>query len=161
MRRARLYINLFLLFAVAAVNGQHYQFSQFYAAPSYLNPAFTGANVCSRVSLNYRSQWEAIPGTFTTYQVSLDHTLARYKSGIGLQVFKDKAGINGLSTTQINLLYAYETRINKKVMGRAGVSVGSAQRSVDYSAFTFGDQIARDNASTSIDGLSASSVHYL
>ncbi len=36
-------------------------------------------------------------------------------------------------------------------MGRAGLSLGSVQRSVDYSAFTFGDQIAR-NSGSSVEG---------
>ena len=149
-----------LLVSLQSAYGQHYQFSQFYSAPAYLNPAFTGANVCSRVNLNYRNQWAGIPGGFTTYQVSVDHTLARYKSGVGLQVFKDKAGLNGLSTTQVNFLYAYETRINKKIMGRAGISAGTSQRKVDYSAFTFGDQIARNDGGSSLDQLRSSSVRY-
>lgn len=137
-----------LLICLQSAYGQHYQFSQFYAAPTILNPAFTGANVCSRVSLNYRSQWAGIPGTFTTYQASVDHALTRYKSGVGLQFFQDKAGVNALTTTQVNFLYAYETKITKKLMGRAGISAGSVQRKVDLSNFTFGDQIAHNDAPT-------------
>src|SRR5436190_1623336 len=100
------------------MRSQHYQFSQFYAAPTYLNPAFTGANVCSRASINYRNQWSGIPGTFTSYQASVDHTLKRYNSGIGLVLFNDRAGIGNLATTQVSLLYAYEAKLNKKFMGR-------------------------------------------
>src|SRR5205809_7578306 len=99
------------------MRAQHFQFSQFYAAPTYLNPAFTGANVCSRVSLNYRNQWSGIPGTFTSYQASIDHTLRSYNSGIGLQFFSDKAGLGSLRTNQISLLYAYEAKLNKKIIG--------------------------------------------
>lgn len=151
---------ILLLIFVQNVCGQHYQFSQFYAAPTYLNPAFTGADVCSRVSLNYRNQWSGIPGGFTTYQASVDHTLSRYKGGIGLQFFKDKTGLGGLSTTQMNFLYAYETRINKRLMGRAGVSVGGAQRRVDLGSFTFADQIARKDGSSSIESTNLNSITY-
>lgn len=149
-----------LLVCLQSAYGQHYQFSQFYAAPTYLNPAFTGADVCSRVSLNYRNQWSGIPGGFTTYQASVDHALSRYKGGIGLQFFNDKTGLGGLSTTQMSLLYAYETRINKKLMGRAGISAGGVQRRVNMGSFTFGDQISRRDASSSVEGADAASIKY-
>src|SRR5688572_6955744 len=136
MRRYIYFITVLVM--PGLVRSQHYQFSQFYAAPTYLNPAFTGANVCSRVSLNYRSQWSGIPGTFTSYLASYDHYVKSIKSGIGLQFFSDMAGLGGLRTTQVSLLYAYETRLNKKLMGRGGISIGNIQRRVDYSAFTFG-----------------------
>jgi len=151
---------VFFLGCLPCAYGQHYQFSQFYSAPTYLNPAFTGADVCSRASINYRNQWSGITGGFVTYQATLDHALTKYKSGVGLQFFKDKSGTVGLSTTQINLLYSYETRINKLFMGRAGLSMGSAQRRVDMSAFTFGDQIARKDAPSSVEGSSLGSVGY-
>jgi type IX secretion system PorP/SprF family membrane protein len=152
------YALLLVLLALAG-QAQHYQFSQFYAAPTYLNPAFTGANVCSRVALNYRNQWAAVPGTFTSYQLTVDHTLRRINSGIGLQLFSDRAGIGNLRTTQVNLLYAYEARFNKKYTGRGGLSIGGIQRSVDYGAFTFGDQIAR-NASSSLENFPGERLTY-
>lgn len=140
---------------------QNYQFSQFYAAPTYLNPAFTGASVCARLSLNYRDQWGGIPGTFTTYQAAFDHSLSRYKSGIGIQFFSDKAGTNGLRTTQVNGLYAYETKLNKKTVMRAGISVGSVQRRVDYGSFTFADQLYRNDGSVSTDQQHSPNTNYL
>lgn len=144
---------------ITGVKAQNYQFSQFYASPTYLNPAFTGANVCSRVSLNYRNQWAGIPGEFNSYQAAIDHSLKSYKSGIGLQFFSDNSGIGNLRTTQISFLYAYETKLNKKLMGRGGLSFGSVQRSVDYNAFTFGDQIARQS-SNSLEGFGEGRTNY-
>lgn len=141
-------------------HAQHYQFSQFYSAPTTINPAFAGANVCSRFTLNYRNQWSGIPGTFTTYQASFDHTLKRINSGIGVQFFSDKAGVASLRTTQIAILYAYEARINKKLIGRGGISAGSVQRKADYSTFLFGDQIARNSAS-SVENLPTNGITYL
>ena len=41
-------------------------FSQFYANPLYLNPAFAGTNDCPRVNLNYRDQWPGIGRTYVT-----------------------------------------------------------------------------------------------
>jgi type IX secretion system PorP/SprF family membrane protein len=139
---------------------QHYQFSQFYAAQTYLNPAFAGANVCSRMSLNYRNQWAGIPGGFTTYQLAYDHYLRNAKSGIGFMVFNDKAGLGALKTTQFSMQYAYEVKLNKELMGRGGISFGGVQRSINFNTLTFGDQIARGGASSSAENLPGDRIMY-
>lgn len=130
---------------------QHYQFSQFFAAQTYLNPAFTGAHVCSRLSLSYRDQWSAVPGTFVTSQLSYDHYLRDINSGVGILLFNDKAGSGNLKTTQANLLYAHGIQLTRGVAVRAGVSFGFVQRSVDFNSLFFGDQLARYNATSSIE----------
>ncbi|HQQ94947.1 MAG TPA: type IX secretion system membrane protein PorP/SprF [Bacteroidia bacterium] len=162
MRKQQAYlIFCFSLILISPVLlSQHYQFSQFYSAPTYLNPAFTGAGACARFSMNYRKQWAGVPGAFTTYQVSGDHYAQKYKSGFGFQFFNDKAGASYLSTTAFNLLYAYETKINKILMGRAGIYAGMVQRKADFDAFTFADQITRGGASSSIEPFSTEGVTY-
>ena len=40
-----------------STKAQDATFSQFYANPTYLNPALAGSGICPRVSLNYRNQW--------------------------------------------------------------------------------------------------------
>jgi type IX secretion system PorP/SprF family membrane protein len=59
------------------------QFTQFYANPLYLNPAFAGAKRCPRVNMNYRNQWPAISGTFVTYNASFDMHIDALHGGIG------------------------------------------------------------------------------
>lgn len=158
MKRALLYSLLSTTLFV--VKAQHFQFSQFYAAQIYLNPAFTGASSCSRVSMNYRNQWSQTPGAFNTFQVSFDKPLKKYNSGIGCTVFSDRAGLGNLKTNQFNLLYAYELKINRNLVARAGMSAGFAQRSIDYTYLTFGDQIARGNANSSVEGYSNNKLLY-
>jgi type IX secretion system PorP/SprF family membrane protein len=140
---------------------QHYQFSQFYAAPMYLNPAFTGAGVCGRMTLNYRSQWTGIPGAFTSYQASFDHFFRKIKSGMGVQLFKDVAGPGSLTTTQVNFMYSYETRLNKKLMGRGGLSLGTVQRNVSFTSLLFGDQIENGDAVRTAENIAAAGATYL
>ncbi|MCE3260413.1 MAG: putative rane protein [Bacteroidetes bacterium] len=154
MRFLKLYIFFVFVFLIKDAEAQHYQFSQFYAAQTYLNPAFTGASMCPRLSLNYRNQWSSIPGTFTSYQVSYDQFLKGANSGAGLLFFSDKAGSGNLKTTQFSGLYSYQLQINKIYAARAGFSAGGVQRSIDYSGLIFGDQIARGGASSSLENIS-------
>ncbi|MFM8742085.1 MAG: type IX secretion system membrane protein PorP/SprF, partial [Cytophagales bacterium] len=44
-----------MLVATISVDAQDPQFSQFYAAPLYLNPAFAGSTNQNRVGINYRT----------------------------------------------------------------------------------------------------------
>ena len=49
---------LLLLFAYSEnAFAQDPSFTQFYANPLYLNPAFAGTARCPRLNLNYRNQW--------------------------------------------------------------------------------------------------------
>ncbi|MDG1036239.1 MAG: type IX secretion system membrane protein PorP/SprF, partial [Crocinitomicaceae bacterium] len=47
-------------FITSIANAQDPQFTQFYANPIYLNPAFAGSNVCPRFSMNYRNEWPSL-----------------------------------------------------------------------------------------------------
>lgn len=122
-------------------------FTQFYASPLYLNPAFTGANVCSRAILVHRNQWPGINKTYKSYLLSLDHFLSKQNLGLGLQAGVDDAGTGGLRTTIINPSIAYETRINKSLGVRFGFQPGVTIKSIHFDRLIFGDQIARGGKS--------------
>lgn len=132
-----------LFFQGLSSYGQDMQFTQFYASPLYLNPAFTGANVCSRVTLAYRNQWPGINKTYQSYLLSMDHFLEKQKLGIGLQLGVDEAGTGGLRTTIINPSFAYEAKINKTFAVRAGIQPGITLKSIHFDKLIFGDQLAR------------------
>jgi len=76
---------LFILLTLLSWNSlsQDPQFSQYYAAPLYLNPAFTGTSQSHRFIANYRNQWPNIARGFVTTAVSYDVDLHQYNSGIG------------------------------------------------------------------------------
>ncbi len=58
-----------LTFAMLSIGqllyAQDAHFSQYYANPLYLNPAFAGSDICPRVTLNYRNQKPVI-GVYQT-----------------------------------------------------------------------------------------------
>ena len=53
-----------LLGTVLVALGQDPQYSQFYAAPLYLNPAFAGSAMAPRVNFNHRNQWPSLSANF-------------------------------------------------------------------------------------------------
>lgn len=125
--------------------GQDPQFTQFYANPLYLNPAFAGTSIQSRFVLASRIQWASIPGAFQTYSASYDQFFPDMNSGFGLNIYYDKAGTGGLSTTTARLSYAYEIKINRNLYIRPAVEFGYVFRALDFSRLTFGDQLHSDN----------------
>lgn len=136
-------ILVILLFSVVNVWSQDPQFSQFYAAPTYLNPGFVGTAVQHRFITNYRHQWPGIPGAFVSYNVSYDSNFEELNSGLGLKISHDKAGSGGLSFTKIAGQYAYEIKLNRHTFIRPGIEYGFVSRYVDKDRLTFGDQLVR------------------
>ena len=128
--------------------GQDPQFTQFYANPLYLNPAFAGTTIQSRFVLVTRIQWASIPGAFQTYSASYDQYIPDINSGFGLNIYYDRAGTGGLSTTTARFSYAYEIKINRNLYIRPAAEIGYVFRALDFSRLTFGDQLQTDNPSS-------------
>jgi type IX secretion system PorP/SprF family membrane protein len=116
------------------------QFSQYYAAPLYLNPAMAGLNQIGRAGVNYRNQWPSIPANFVTYSFYADYNFEDYNSSAGLLVNTDQEGIAGLRSTSVALMYAYQVRINYNWTFRPALQVGYYWRDLNFDQLTFGDQ---------------------
>lgn len=124
-----------------SVTGQDPQFSQFYAAPLYLNPAFAGSTNQNRVGLNYRNQWPAIDANFNTFSAFADFCIESKNSGVGILINNDTEGVLGLRSISVALQYAYDLRIVNGLSFRPGFQVGVYNRSINFSKLTFGDQL--------------------
>jgi len=122
-------------------NSQDPQFSQFFANPLYLNPAFAGTNQCPRMCMNYRNEWPALSGTFVTSSASYDQYVKALEGGIGFVVLSDQAGGGTLNTMSANVLYAYHGELNRYYSIRAGFQAGYIQKHLDWNKLTFGDMI--------------------
>ncbi|PCH99182.1 MAG: hypothetical protein COB85_00545 [Bacteroidetes bacterium] len=130
-----------VIFSCAA---QDPQFSQFYSAQLYMNPAFTGNTIQDRVTVNYRKQWPGISGAFESYAFSYDHKFSEKNSALGIQVIRDKAGSGGLKFTNIGGLYSYVAKLSRKHFVRGGLRLGYTWRALDYAKLTFADQLIRE-----------------
>jgi type IX secretion system PorP/SprF family membrane protein len=119
------------------------QFSQFYAAPLYINPAFTGASEFTRFGINYRNQWPSLnpSANFVTFSFYADHYLPNINSGVGLIVTTDREGTEGLQSTNIALSYAYQLKVSDNLVFRPGFNVGYTTRNAQFNNLIFASQI--------------------
>lgn len=130
-----------LLFVNNNASAQDPQFTQFYANPLYLNPAFAGSNICPRLSLNFRDQWPAISGNYVTSSASIDKYAYKLHGGLGLLVTNDRAGQGTINTNTFSAIYAYQLKVTRKFTINFGAQATYMQKSIDWSKLTFGDQI--------------------
>lgn len=127
-------------------SAQDPQFTQFYAAPMYLNPAYTGVTYEHRFVANYRNQWPGIKKTYTTYMASYDYNMASLSSGLGIAVMQDRAGTGGLTHTQFGINYAYHFKISKFAEIRMGANISYNIKKIDFDKLRFNDQITSGSA---------------
>jgi type IX secretion system PorP/SprF family membrane protein len=131
------------LFLLNNVYAQDPEFSQFFAAPVYTNPAFAGANLNGRVSLNYRNQWSSLPGTFRTFSGAYDEHFDQIGGGIGIVAMQDVSGQGLLSTTTLSGIYSYLLKVNTRFNIKLGIESQYFQRSIDFEKLRWGDQIVK------------------
>ncbi|HNQ12162.1 MAG TPA: type IX secretion system membrane protein PorP/SprF [Bacteroidia bacterium] len=122
-------------------NAQDPEFTQFYANPLYLNPAFAGSVRCPRVALNYRNQWPALAKTYITYSASYDQYFDAISGGLGLIVLNDKAGEGTITTSNISGIYSYQLNVSRDFSLQAGLQATYVQKRIDWDKLTFGDMI--------------------
>lgn len=125
---------------VFSVTAQDPQFSQFYAAPLYLNPAFAGSTNQARVGMNYRNQWPAIDANYTTISAFYDMYIEDYNSGVGAILTRDREGILGLQSMSLAVQYSYDLKIVPGLSFRPGFQAAVFYRSINFDKLTFGDQ---------------------
>jgi type IX secretion system PorP/SprF family membrane protein len=131
---------LLLVFALD-LRAQDPEFTQFYANPIYLNPAFAGSARCPRLVMNYRNQWPSLTGTFVTTSASFDQHVQSIQGGLGIIVLNDRAAQTTLQTTSVSGIYSYQQPISRKFSIKAGLQATYFQKSLDWDQLTFGDMI--------------------
>ncbi len=116
-------------------------FTQFYANPIYLNPAFAGSNKCPRISMNYRNEWPNLSGNYVTYSASYDQYFKNINGGIGVIALHDQQGKGTINTSMLGLIYSYHQKVNRKFSLMWGVRTAYYQKDLDSRKLTFGDMI--------------------
>ncbi len=143
MKRLKIAI-LTIVIAVMGVtaNAQDAMFSQYFANPLYLNPAFAGTNVCPRLAFHFRDQWPAAPGTFMTYTASYDEHFDKISGGVGILLFGDRAGQGGIiNTYTASAMYSFKLKVAKNFNMRFALQATYENRGLNWEQLTFGDMI--------------------
>ncbi|MCF8368126.1 MAG: PorP/SprF family type IX secretion system membrane protein [Bacteroidales bacterium] len=166
-----------LFISLLTLNGQDVHYSQMYATPLYINPAFTGNHDCEqRAGVNYRQQAASFTIPFTTYtawgdtRIMPDFLKQRGWFGLGAHMYYDNAGDGDLKKVQAMLMAAYSQGFNadNSLYGTLGVGIGYTNRSINTGNLIFGDMWDNDNkiwdldiTSADIGLISNSSIFYL
>ena len=159
-RKAILYLSIVISSLVFHLQAQDPQFTQFYASPMYLNPAYTGVTYEHRFVANYRNQWPGIHKTYTTYMASYDYNMSTLNSGLGVIVMQDRSGTAGLTHTQFGINYAYHFKISKFAEIRLGANLSYNIKKLDFDKLRFNDQIV-SGSNISLEASSYQQLNYM
>lgn len=139
----------FIFIIAAPVRTQDPQFSQFYAAPLYLNPALAGAETYVTFNVNYRTQWSSLDFPFTVsqfsmiYPIVLNASTRRHIGGFGITAFTEGLGVNkNLKTLGAFITGAYNLELDLSGLNRItfGLQGGFVQKRIDFNSLEWGSQ---------------------
>lgn len=115
-------------------------FSQYYAAPLQINPAFAGNAYAPHFTFNYRNQWPSLRA-YQTYAASYDQYVDHLNSGFGILVLTDDAGDGLITTNKVGGVFAYRLQVNRDWFVKLGAEVSGVQTRYNWDQFIFFDQI--------------------
>jgi type IX secretion system PorP/SprF family membrane protein len=141
MRNIKLLAFVGCLLGTCELYAQDPTFTQFYANPLYLNPAFAGSHKCARFSMNYRNEWPSLSGNYVTYSASYDQHFKNISGGIGILATHDMQGQGTINTSMLGLIYSYHLKVNRKFAMLFGARAAWYQKFLDWDKLTFGDMI--------------------
>jgi type IX secretion system PorP/SprF family membrane protein len=147
---------LFYLFAILftlGVKAQDPHFSQFFASPLTLNPAFTGKfDGKWRLAANHRDQWPSIPKAYVTTSASVDFPILASKIpegdvfGVGISGVSDASADNALKLNYGSLSMSYHRALDEdgyNTIG-AGFQATYSSMTIDVNKLTFEDQLTQN-----------------
>lgn len=116
-------------------------FTQFYANPLYLNPAFAGSHGCPRFNMNYRNEWPSLSSNYVTYSASYDSYFKGISGGLGVIATHDRQGSGTIQTSNLGLIYSFHLKFSRKFSLLFGAKANWTQKFLDWDRLTFGDMI--------------------
>ncbi len=153
-----LLISAIFIFALKFANAQEPAFSQFYAAPLFLNPAMAGGddNLSAGFNLKTNTNKQLFPYSLSQFtfmvpvRINSRTTVDKYAKngyigGLGLTFFNESMGdANELKTTGVSLSTAYFLQVGMSHYLSFGLQFAMIQRTIDYNKLTWGSQYDAD-----------------
>lgn len=135
-----IFLHVFLICNVV-VYAQDISFSQFFANPLYLNPAFTGSAGDPRISLQYRDQWHSFDKAFVTYSAAFDMPVEKLQGGLGISILNDVQANGVINSLQTNLAYSVYIRVGMEYMLHGAIQAGYTRNSLNTAQLVFADNL--------------------
>ncbi|MFC3563478.1 PorP/SprF family type IX secretion system membrane protein [Pedobacter jamesrossensis] len=138
-----------LCFITTYCSAQDPKFSQYFAAPLTLNPAFTGFfDGDYRIALNTRQQWGNLGDPYNTYSISGDVKLIADENftnsviSIGLSGLFDESFNKALKSQYISASASYYQYLDAHHRFKFGLApqISYVSRFLDYNKLTFASQ---------------------
>lgn len=135
------------------LQAQDPHFSQFFASPLTLNPAFTGKFDGSwRLAANHRDQWPSIPKAYVTSSASLDFPILKKRIpeidvfGIGISGVSDASANGQLKLNYGSLSMSYHKALDEDGYSTIGAGFQATYNSMvlDVSKLTFEDMLTQN-----------------
>jgi len=135
------------------------KFSQYFAAPLTLNPAYTGFfDGEYRVSMNMRQQWGNLGDAYNTYSVSGDVKLVEDENftnsffSLGLSGLFDESFSGALKSQYISASMSYYQYLDTEHRFKFGLApqVSYVSRFLDYNKLTFASQYSEGGFNTTL-----------
>ncbi len=148
MRINFIFLMLFGMVGLAAAQDPH--FSQFFASPLTLNPAFTGKfDGDFRVAGNYRNQWPTINRAFVTTTVSLDMPIMKNRIaandtwGLGFMGYSDQSANSAVKLNYLTASTAFHKGLDEEGYHQIGAAFQGtyANMMVNVADLKFEDQL--------------------
>lgn len=141
MKIYHLFLFFCFCFSCLRLSAQDAIFSQHFAIPIHLNPAFASVSLAPRVSTVYRHQWPNWPNAYRSYAISYEHPLQGMNSSLGVMVMGDDAGNGIYKTNQFTGVYSYQIRTSRDLAFILGLEAGFNQTRLDWEKLIFEDQL--------------------
>jgi type IX secretion system PorP/SprF family membrane protein len=156
----KIFLSIFFCGIFGAANAQDPHFSQFFASPLTLNPAFTGKfDGAWRIAANHRDQWPSIPKAYVTTSASFDIPILKSRIpegdvfGIGISGVSDASANSQLKLNYGSLSLSYHKALDANGYNTIGVGFQATYSSMnlDISKLTF-ESMLQQNGFTGESG---------
>jgi type IX secretion system PorP/SprF family membrane protein len=137
----QLLVGLALACGICGARAQDASFSQPYAAPLYLNPAYSGVAEFSRIGASFRYQWAQLGEPYTTTSFYADHYFSGFKSGVGFSAVSDRQAGGAMVNSVVGASYAYNLRLAEKTFMRFGIQASLGVASANAAKLVFPDML--------------------
>jgi len=153
MKMRKLIVFASALLLTLSVTAQDPHFSQFFASPLTLNPAFTGKFSGSwRLAANHRDQWPSIPKAYVTTSASIDFPILKSRIpendvfGVGVSGLTDASANNILKLNYGSVSMSYHKSLDENGYSTIGAGFQATYSSLnlDVSKLTFEDMLTQN-----------------